>query len=136
MTNPRRLAVYCINFIVKDVNLGALQQYLHDSADIVAYWNYIPLVYCVKSRLDASELTLKLKPFFPNHFMVAEMRPENLNGWLPNQAWDWFYLNHHEKNRPPAVAGFGGLAGVFGSLSDEPFRPPHPPGLLSPPDKR
>jgi hypothetical protein len=97
--------VYCITFGVLDVNLGALQQYLYDSTDIIAFWNYIPLVYCIKTRLLASDLILKLRPFFPHGtFMVAEVNPNNLNGILPQEAWHWFYLNHHEKTHPPALS--------------------------------
>src|SRR5450631_3607022 len=101
MSQGEGVKVYCLNFFAQGVNLAALNQYLFDSADIIAYWNYIPLVYCVKSRLDATELTLKLRPFFPGFYMVAEIFPWNTNGLLPREAWQWFYLNHHEKNRPP-----------------------------------
>ena len=47
---------YIINFYAENVNLWQLTRYLHDSRDIVAYWNYIPLVYCIKSYLSAAEL--------------------------------------------------------------------------------
>jgi hypothetical protein len=112
VSDLRPIKAYCINFWVDGVNLNALQQYLHDSADVVAYWNYIPLVYCIKSRLSATELTRKLHPFFPGGYMVAEINPRNLDGVLSPEAWTWFYLDHHEKGRPPQpVAGFG-LAGL------------------------
>jgi hypothetical protein len=115
------------SFFAEGVNLGALQQYLHDSADIVAYWNYIPLVYCIKSRLTATELTYKLRPFLPQGYMVAEINPQNLNGVLP-PAWDWFYLNHHEKNRPPAPPSLG-----LGRLSLAALGVPTSQGLLPSP---
>jgi hypothetical protein len=107
--------VYCINFYAQDVNLAAFTQYLYSSADIIAFWNYIPLVYCVKSRLSSTELTVKLHPLFPerNHFMVAEVNVQNLNGFLPREAWDWFYLPHHEKSHPPSFpAGLLSLGGL------------------------
>ncbi len=95
---------YMITFGVSDVNLTALNQYLFDSADIIAFWNYVPLVYCVKSRRLATELALKLRPFFPNGtFMIVEVNPRNMDGLLPKPAWDWFYLNHHDKHRAPAL---------------------------------
>lgn len=103
------MRTYSINFGVEGVNIGAFGQYLYDSADIAAYWNYIPLVYCIKTRLDAIELTHKLRPFFPRgNFLIAEINPANINGSLPQSAWDWFYLQHHEKVRPPVFAGIGG----------------------------
>jgi hypothetical protein len=118
--------VYIVTFGVTGVNLAALHQYLFDSSEIIAFWNYVPLVYCVKSRATAAELTIKLTPFFPNGtFFVAEINRSNINGILPKPAWDWFYLEHHEKHRPPAlIAGLvptgvsgaagGGLAGLLG----------------------
>jgi hypothetical protein len=115
MNNPSQTKIYCVNFVAENVNLGALQQYLFDSADIIAYWNYIPLVYCIKSRLSSVELAIKLRPFLPQNYMIAEINPHNLNGILPPAAWEWFYLNHHEKNRPPAPSSSGlGLASALG----------------------
>jgi hypothetical protein len=104
--------VYIITFGVSGVNLAALNQYLYDSADIIAFWNYVPLVYCVKSRATATHLSAKLAPFFPNGtYMVAEINRYNLNGVLPKPAWDWFYLEHHEKHQPPALTAGLGFAG-------------------------
>jgi hypothetical protein len=116
MTKPP-VKTYCVTFGVMDMpNLATLVQYLFDSADILAFWNYIPLVYCVKSRLSSQELAMKLRPFFAPQgpFMIAEVKVENLDGILPNEAWRWFYLEHHEKTHAPTF-----------------FYPP----ILSPPDK-
>jgi hypothetical protein len=89
---------YIINFYAADVNLWQLTTYLHDSRDIVAYWNYIPLVYCIKSYLSAGELASKFMHFFPRGtFMIAEINPGNINGILPEEAWTWFYMDHHQK---------------------------------------
>lgn len=106
--SDRAVKTYCINFGVLGVNVPAFTQYLYDSADIIAFWNYIPLVYCIKSRLLASELAPKVRHFFPNGgYMIAEINSNNADGWLPADAWDWFYLEHHHKgHRPPPLAGF------------------------------
>jgi hypothetical protein len=103
MSDPS-VKTYCITFGVADVNLPALVQYLFDSADVLAFWNYIPLVYCVKSLLLATELTYKLRPFFPptGPLMVVEINAANLNGLLPPDAWTWFYLEHHQKTHAPS----------------------------------
>jgi hypothetical protein len=64
----------------------------------------------VKSRLNASEFTFKLHAFFPNAiFMIAEINVANINGVLPREAWDWFYLDHHEKTRAPQFPWLQGL---------------------------
>jgi hypothetical protein len=102
MNDVRPVNVYILNFWAEGVNLLALHQYLHDSVDVIAYWNYIPLVYCIKSRLTSTELSKKLLPFLPHGFIVAEINIWNLNGIIPPEAWHWFYLDHHEKGRPPA----------------------------------
>jgi hypothetical protein len=34
--------------------------------------------------------------------MVAEIDRNNMNGLLPPAAWEWFYLDHHEKINPPS----------------------------------
>jgi hypothetical protein len=118
MNGTGEVKVYCVNFYAQGVNLLAFTQYLYDSQDIVAFWNYIPLVYCVKSRLNATELTTKLRSFFPSGgFMVTEINVRNMNGVLPRDAWDWFYLPHHEKVRPPSFpSGLFGLVGLDTAL--------------------
>lgn len=119
MNGPGDIKVYCITFYAQGVNLASFTQYLYDSTDIIAFWNYIPLVYCVKSRLSATDLTRKLLSFLTpawgvvpmgGHFMVAEINVHNINGILPRDAWDWFYLPHHEKGRAPTSLGL--LAGL------------------------
>jgi hypothetical protein len=136
MNNAPPIKAYILNFWTDGVNIGSLQQYLHDSVDVIAYWNYIPLVYCIKSRLNALELKLKLASFFPNGgFMIAEINIWNMDGSLVGPAWDWFYLDHHDKIRPPApVAGLGlGLGSILGGGFD-PLGPPS--GFLPPPFKK
>ena len=135
MNSTPPIKVYILTFWAEGVNLGALQQYLHDSTDIAAYWNYIPLVYCFKSRLNARELSQKLAPFFPgSRFMIAEINTFNIDGSMVTPSWEWFYLDHHEKVRPPApVAGFGALG--LGALSPD-FGTPTLGGLLTPPPKK
>jgi hypothetical protein len=110
-----RPKTYIINFVAKDVNLWALARYLHDSRDIIAYWNYLPLVYCVKAHLSARELSQKLRPYFPSQFMVAEINEYNIDGILPEEAWSWFYIDHHQKLELPPEYGVG-LAGLAGLL--------------------
>jgi hypothetical protein len=109
-----RPKTYIINFYAGHVNLWQLTRYLHDSRDIVAYWNYIPLVYCIKSYLSAAELAIKLQPYFPQPFMIAEINEQNINGILPQEAWSWFYMDHHEKHELPqsdwrSLSELGGL---------------------------
>ena len=96
--------------LVPGTNLPAFEQYLKDSQDILGYWNYIPLLYCVKSRLPSQQLSIKVSPFFlGQNFLVAELSLYNINGALPQAAWDWFYTNH--------VAKEGSAGGIQGLLT-------------------
>ena len=96
------------------VNLGALGQYLNDSEYISGFWNYLPFVFCIKSSLSASDLTKKLNPFFNStFFMVSEINKYNMNGWMPQAAWDWFHL-------PPMPKG-ATIPSASGLLN---FKPP------------
>ena len=104
-----RPKTYIINFYAENVNLWALTRYLHDSREIIAYWNYIPLVYCVKSSLSSAELAVRLHPYFPRSFMIAEINPGNINGILPEEAWSWFYMDHHEKQPISSLEAVLGL---------------------------
>lgn len=124
------IKIYIINFQATGVNLPALNQYLFDSSDIIAFWNYVPLVYCVKSRATATVLSHKLRPFFPSGtYMIAEINPLNMDGSLPPPAWDWFYLSHHEKHRPPALTlGLAPYSALTASSSLL--------GLLAPPSNK
>ena len=68
-----------------------------DSNDIRGYWNYLPFVYGLKSRLSSVELATKLRPFFPGgNFVITEINPWNVNGVMPQAAWSWFYQNPDE----------------------------------------
>jgi hypothetical protein len=103
--------IYMVCFTVDaNTNLPVLHQYLTDSIDVLGYWNYVPLIYCVKTRLTATALSLKLAPFFSSGYVVAEINPQNLNGRLvPKAAWEWFYESPAEK-----TAGLFGMAGLLG----------------------
>jgi hypothetical protein len=109
---------YIINFFAEGVNIWTLTQYLHENREIIAYWNYIPLVFCVKTYLTSAELTARLQPYFPHPFMIAEINEHNINGRLPQEAWQWFYMDHHVKHElPKGLAQLDPLEGLRGLLS-------------------
>ena len=64
--------IYIVTFFAGNVNLPALHQYLNDSVEILGYWSHIPLAYCVKTKLDATGLRDRLRPFLPDPMLVAE----------------------------------------------------------------
>lgn len=81
---------------VESTMLG-FHQYLLDSTDIAAYWNYIPLIYMVKSHLVANQLTQRFVPFLGSRFIISEIVPSNVDGQLPKEAWEWIYFPHIRK---------------------------------------
>ncbi len=87
--------------------LDRLSYWLQHSVVVEGYWNYMPFVYGIKSRLSASELRSNLTPVLGAAFMVAEINVMNIDGQLPSEAWPWFYA-------PPAPRA-SGLAGLYAS---------------------
>jgi hypothetical protein len=88
----RVVKTYVITFGVVDANLPGLEHFILHDPIIRAYWNHIPLVYCVKTLASASEVAQRIGPFFPRGtFFIAEVNPLNIDGSLPALAWDWFY---------------------------------------------
>lgn len=122
---------YGLNF-VGVADLHKLEAFVKNDPRVLAYWNYLPLVYCMKSFATAAELAEALLPLFPNgQFLVFEVNPTNMNGRLPKAAWEWFYSQAPSSNAMAdyrkgafaspdnAMAGRG--TGAFGS-SDPDWR--------------
>jgi hypothetical protein len=80
-----------------------IENFVRQDPMILAYWNYLPLVYCVKTDASADQLASKLRSVLPvGYFLVAEIDQANMNGALPREAWDWFKTDH-----APHFASFG-----------------------------
>jgi hypothetical protein len=115
----RDFKIYIVTFYAQNVNLPALHQYLTDSVDVLGYWNHIPLVYCVKTRLNALNLRDRLRPFMPDPMLVAEINPADMNGYMfTPQQWNWFWEPAVDRSNGPAVGGLG-MASLF-ALSKPP----------------
>ncbi len=107
MNDPK---FYILTFDARGVSLPALTRYLQDSNAIVGYWNYIPLVYCVKSYHDCHDLAVKISAFMgDSNFVLMEINKNNIDGRLPQRAWEWFY----QESSPPT--GLGSLAAALSS---------------------
>jgi hypothetical protein len=111
--------------------LTALHRYIMDSKDFVGYWNYMPFVYIVKTYESLPVLREKFRYIFRNgSFMLAEISPNNVDGLLPREAWDWFWHSHGQlslaevlakSQLPPPAAGLGGGSNMLARLlSDQP----------------
>jgi hypothetical protein len=122
--------IYIIVFdIAKNQNvLNALHQYIMDSKDFLGYWNYIPFVYAVKTYLSTYNLATKLRSILTTSFFIAEINPDNINGFLPKAAWEWFSHSHAQLSLSDYLAqsgsqnqnALGGIAGLLGGLGNPP----------------
>ncbi|MER9170412.1 hypothetical protein NKI12_24125 [Mesorhizobium australicum] len=104
------LKVYILNFQASEmpgysddhISLEAMERfhlYLRDSYDIAAYWNYIPLLYMVKTTISARELAERFRPFLGSRFLVGRIDKQDVDGQLPAEAWEWIYYPHQEKSK-------------------------------------
>ncbi|MFI0846441.1 hypothetical protein [Mesorhizobium sp. IMUNJ 23232] len=85
------IKTYSIYGLYDQFQSDAFNQYLLDSVDILSYWNHLPLLYFVKTRLAVGVVSSKIKPFFGGSwYIVIEVNPVGADGWLPQPAWDWF----------------------------------------------
>src|SRR5262249_20507774 len=92
------------------------ENFLRYDPEILGFWNYIPLVYLVKTNLSVSDLASRVRTHLRgNQCLVAEINLYNVDGWLPKPAWDWF-RSPPEKQPPGLVSGFPGAAGRLGGL--------------------
>ncbi|CVI22773.1 hypothetical protein AGR1A_Lc80297 [Agrobacterium fabacearum CFBP 5771] len=73
------------------VNFPALRQYILDSVDILSFWNHLPGLFLIKTKIELNTFTYKIAPFFGGKFfIVMQVNPSNVNGVLPLPAWEWF----------------------------------------------
>ena len=100
---------YMIAITIQNTNLHSLELELKTSPLFLAYWNYIPLIYCIKSNFSAQDITITLNQFCPGGgYIIAEVNPININGLLPKQAWDWFYEPIQHKGLLNKLTSLGG----------------------------
>ena len=121
------IKIYIVTFNSTVYLNSTVQEFIQTDQNILAYWNYLPFIYCIKSMLSAKELGNVLQQIFPQGgFLVAELNAENIDGRMQIDAWPWFYEN--QTRQPMSVASQGNLGrallGPFGQQS------PNGPGGL------
>jgi hypothetical protein len=65
---------------------------LRTTGYITTWWNYLPGgLYFFESALEVNQLYSLFVHHMPNrHFIIMEVNPQNQQGWLIQEAWDWF----------------------------------------------
>jgi len=68
---------------------------------IINWWHYLESSYIliVESNITATNISDFIRQIAPNkYFFVAEIKLENHNGWLPQEAWEW--INKYKNQNP------------------------------------
>lgn len=71
-------------------NLDEVGRLVQTEPRIPAYWNYLPYLFCVKTKMSAKELAELFTDAAVSGFLVVEIDPTNMNGRLQRAAWGWF----------------------------------------------
>ena len=122
--------IYLIAFNASDVNLPLFENFLRRDSAILGFWNNLPLVYLVKSNLSTPDLATRIRAHMAGRqCLVAEINAMNVDGWLPQPAWEWFRAPPDRQmplglGAPYPPQNAPGLGGLFAP------EPPKQPGLL------
>ena len=65
--------------------------YLLNMRHIIDWWYYVDNTYLVTCTLDVNRLFNEIYPYINRNFLIIEVKPENIRGLLPKEAWDWIY---------------------------------------------
>ena len=55
------------------------------------WWNPMPGLYFIKTSASLSDISFELrKQCGQQKLIIAEIKPDQIDGNMPPQAWDWF----------------------------------------------
>ncbi len=89
---------YLISFNKPEYN--RLERFIKDT--FKKWMHYMECNWVVVSDKSVQEITDSLMPWIRNSdeanqlMLVTEIDPTNINGWLPQGAWDWIRKNQRE----------------------------------------
>ncbi len=88
------------------VDVLALKDVMKGGNGFSHWWNHIPGVFLVISRLTADEITERLRPVTgESRVLVMGVRLEDSEGWLPQESWKWIKRRTRElRDLPPSQA--------------------------------
>ena len=76
--------------ITPRADIDEVERLVQTDPRIVAYWNYLPFVFCLKTEISAKELADLFADPAVHSLFVVEIDPRNMHGRLPRGAWEWF----------------------------------------------
>ena len=67
-------------------------QSLYNNGYIESWWHYLPGgLYFIGTTLEINQIYNLLIAHMPKRFhIIMEVNPDNQQGWLSKEAWDWF----------------------------------------------
>ena len=71
---------------------------LINAKGIKAWWHYLESTYIVRVEfgVTAHNISEYIRSIAPNKkFLTSELKLDNYNGFLPQEAWDW--INNNKK---------------------------------------
>lgn len=81
---------YLLSFDPHRTDAIALHQVIKNSRLISGWSHYLGSTYLLVSREPLQNIHNEIKTKWPNQrYFIAEINPENKNGWLPKDAWSW-----------------------------------------------
>jgi hypothetical protein len=71
-------------------DLEHIRLYVTTSDDFSSWWNHIPFVFMLETKLDADTIGARLHAIVPNaRFLLTEVKLAESQGWLPDISWKW-----------------------------------------------
>lgn len=69
---------------------AAVKTLIRSDPDFLAWWNHLPSIFLVTTRLNEDQISERLKRVTQGAtFLVVEVNPVRSEGWLPERAWRW-----------------------------------------------
>jgi hypothetical protein len=96
-----RLFIVAMDVSDPSLELASMKAFLDHDESAKAWWNHIPGVFFIETALDAGELTDRIQHKVGKvRFVAVEVRPEQMNGLLPERSWDWLVKRSQAARKP------------------------------------
>ena len=80
--------------------VGSLKRLIKDSKDISGWWNHIPSLYLIRTKLDEDQLTDLLRDATRDaRLLVMQVEPSVSQGWLRERSWQWIKRHKAKDNQ-------------------------------------
>ncbi|WP_138432998.1 hypothetical protein [Winogradskyella algicola] len=87
--------------IPSSFNIKTFHNRLTNTNGVKAWWHYLESTYIIRVdySVNTSHISELMKEIAPNKkYFTSEIKFEDYNGWLPNEAWEWIKENTNHNN--------------------------------------